>query len=75
MFPQRYTDQEFTLSPGLSRPEPSALGANTSRVCSQRRRRLRAGRFLDGTPHTWEAESGPLWTSDKGQRGSCTSGS
>ena len=75
MFPQRYTAQEFTLSPGLSRLEPSALRAHTSRVCSQRRRQLSAGGFLDGTPHTREAKGSPLWMSDKGQRGSCTSGS
>ena len=75
MFPQRYTAQEFTLSPGLSRPEPSALRAHTSRVCSQRRRRLRAGGLLDGTPHMQEVKSSPLWMSDKGQQGSCTSGS
>lgn len=75
MFPQRYTAQEFTLSPGLSRPEPSALRAHTSRVCSQRRRRFRAGGFLDGTPHMREVKGSPLWTSDKGQQGSCTSGS
>lgn len=34
--PQRYTTQEFTLSPGLSRPEPAACRAHsTSPICSQ----------------------------------------